>query len=50
MKVAPTRTYKKAAMLKPPLPLEKVKSPRYEKHQVQTFKCRVDPADNKLAQ
>jgi len=45
MKVAPQRTYNKSAMINPPLPLEKVKSPRYEKHQVQTFKCRVDPTD-----
>ena len=50
MKVAPQRTFNKSAMIKPPLPLEKVKSPRYEKHQVQTFKCRVDPTDDKSSQ
>ena len=50
MKVAPQRTFNRSAMIKPPLPLEKVKSPRYEKHQVQTFKCRVDPTDDKSSQ
>ena len=50
MKVVPQRTFNRSAMIKPPLPLEKVKSPRYEKHQVQTFKCRVDPTDDKSSQ
>ena len=50
MKVAPQRTYNRSAMINPPLPLEREKSPRYEKHQVQTFKCRVDPTDDKSLQ
>lgn len=50
MKVAPQHTFNKLAIIKMPLPLEKVKSPRYKKHQVQTFKCCVNPMDNTLSQ
>ena len=50
MKVPPTCTHNKPVMLKPPLPLEKVKIPQFKKHQVQMFKCRIDPTEDKSTQ
>ena len=44
-----TRMFNRPNVIEPPVPLERMATPKFRKDQVQTFKCRNNPTDNTSA-
>ena len=50
MKLSNPRAFNRPTVIQPPVPLERMATPKFGKDQVQTFKCRNDPAEPSSAQ